>query len=172
LTFSTNPLFPFISLLVLFMPNFHGKIAYCCIYFSFMLYDNLFLVLSSLHKHLKPFLKFRPPPFILTLRLLNFGFFSDPPCLLGPPVYLALESSWRFIHSFYDLHCFTLFLRSLYFSQALPQMNQKLILIIIVFKHWLMIKHYQDLHNSGNQMLRNIWSLYESKRKNSDIFNW
>ena len=78
LTFSTNPSCHFLSLLVLFTPNFHGKIAYCCIYFSFMLYDNLFLFFSSSCNHLKPFLKFRPPPSLLIPRLLNFGFFSDP----------------------------------------------------------------------------------------------
>ena len=79
LTSSTNPSFHFLSLLVLFKLNFHGKIAYCYM-FSFMLYDNLFLFFSSLHNHLKLFLKFRPP------RLLTFGVFSDPPpCLLGPP---------------------------------------------------------------------------------------
>ena len=60
LTVSTNPSFHFLSLLVLFTPNFHGKIAYCCIHFSFMLYDNLFFF-SSLYNNLKPFLKFRPP---------------------------------------------------------------------------------------------------------------
>ena len=65
LTFFTNPLFYFLSLLVLLTPNFHGKIAYSCIYFSFMLYDNLLLFFSSLYNHSMLFLKFRPPPFFL-----------------------------------------------------------------------------------------------------------
>ena len=38
----------FLSLLVLFTPNFHGKIAYCCIYFSVMLYDNPLFLLRKL----------------------------------------------------------------------------------------------------------------------------
>ena len=66
------------SLLVLFTPDFNGKIAYCCIYFSCMLYDNLFLFFTSLYNHLKPFLKSQPP-FISTSHVLNFQIFSDPP---------------------------------------------------------------------------------------------
>ena len=54
--------FHFLSLLVLVTLNFHGKMAYCCIYVSFMLYNDLFLFFSSLYKQSKPFLKFRPPP--------------------------------------------------------------------------------------------------------------
>ena len=54
---------PLISfLLVEFTPNFHGKMAYSCKYFSSMRYDNLFLFFPSLYNHLKPFLKFQPPP--------------------------------------------------------------------------------------------------------------
>ena len=61
LTFFTNPSFYFLSLLVLFTPNFHSKIAGFCLYFSFMLHDNLSLLLPILKAHLKAFLKFRPP---------------------------------------------------------------------------------------------------------------
>ena len=67
------PSFRFLSFLVLFTPNMHGKIACFCIYFSFMLSDNLFLFFPSLYNHLKPFLKFRLP------RLLNFGVYSSTP---------------------------------------------------------------------------------------------
>ena len=58
--FFTRPSFHVLSLLVLFTPNFHGRIVYCCIYFSIMLYDNLFLFFPALYNHLKPFLKIRP----------------------------------------------------------------------------------------------------------------
>jgi len=61
IAFFTNASFHFLSLLVLFTPNFHGKIAYCCIYFSFMLFDNLLLFFPSLYNYLRPFLKFQPP---------------------------------------------------------------------------------------------------------------
>ena len=55
-----------------------------------MLYENLFLFFPPLYNYLKPFLKFQPP------RLVTFGIFFNP-CLLGPPIYLALESSsWYF----------------------------------------------------------------------------
>ena len=79
LTFFTNPSFHFLSLLVLFTPNFHGKIACFCIYFDIMLYDNLFLFFPSLYNHLRPFLKFQPPPFILTpLAYYISEFFPTP----------------------------------------------------------------------------------------------
>jgi len=94
LTIFTNPSFHFLSVLVLFTPNFHGKIAYCCIYFSFMLYGNLFLFFLSLYNQLNPFLKFQPPPYILIPRLLHFGIFSNPSAYMDSPVYLALESTW------------------------------------------------------------------------------
>ena len=61
LTLFTNTSFHFLSLLVQFTHNFHGKIKYSCTYFSFMLYDNPFLFFPSLYNHLKPFLKFQPP---------------------------------------------------------------------------------------------------------------
>ena len=67
LTFFTNPSFHFLSLLVLFTPDFHSKIAYCCIYLSFMLYDNLFLFFPSLYNHLSHFLEFQPPFFVAPL---------------------------------------------------------------------------------------------------------
>ena len=51
-----------------------------------MLYENLFSFFPSLYYHLKSFLKLRSP------RLLNFRFFQ-PSCLLGTPVYLAVEST-------------------------------------------------------------------------------
>ena len=56
-----------------FSRNFHGKITCFCIYCSFMLYDNLFLLFPSLYSHIKPFLDFRSPS-----RLLNLGIYSDP----------------------------------------------------------------------------------------------
>ena len=64
--FFTNPSFHFISfhfisLLVLFTTNFHGKIVYCCKYFSFMLYDNLFWFFSSLYNDVKHFLNLQLP---------------------------------------------------------------------------------------------------------------
>ena len=39
-----NSSFYFLSLLVLFLPNFQGKITCFCIYFSFVLSDNMYLV--------------------------------------------------------------------------------------------------------------------------------
>jgi len=49
-----KPPFYFFSLLVLFTLNFHGKIAYCCIHFSFILYDSLFLFFPSLDEFKAP----------------------------------------------------------------------------------------------------------------------
>ena len=77
LTFFTNPSFHFLSFSVLLTPNFPGKIAYCCIYLSFILYDNLFLFFPSLYHHLNHLLEFQPhiysdPP------LLHFRNLSDP----------------------------------------------------------------------------------------------
>ena len=60
LTFFTNSTFHFPSLLVLFTPNFHVRIACFCIYFSFMLYDSLFVLFPSLYNHVNSLLKFRP----------------------------------------------------------------------------------------------------------------
>ena len=52
LTFSTNPSFHFLSLLVLFKPNFHDKIAHCCIYFSSMLsMPTIMYIESNDYKH-------------------------------------------------------------------------------------------------------------------------
>ena len=92
LTFSTNPSFHFLSLLVLFTANFHGKVAYCCIYFSFILYDNLFLFFSSSYNHIKPVLKFRPPSIYFDPPFIKFWSFSDllfirTPRLFGTRVY-------------------------------------------------------------------------------------
>ena len=87
LTFFIKPYFHFLSLLVLFTPDFHGKIAYCCIYFSFMLYDNLFLFFPTLHNPVKRFLKFQPPLYFDPLRLLNFGIFSDPLVVRTPGLF-------------------------------------------------------------------------------------
>ena len=84
LTFFKNPSSYFFSLLVTFTLNFHGKIAYCCIYFSFILYDNLYLFLPSLYNQLKPSLKFRPPVYFDFPLFIKFRDFSDHPCLLGP----------------------------------------------------------------------------------------
>ena len=78
LTFITILSFHFLSSFVVFTPNFHGKIACFCIYFSFLLYDNLFLLFPSFYNHVNSLLKFRLPPFILTPHLLNFVIFSDP----------------------------------------------------------------------------------------------
>ena len=50
-----------ISLLVLFTPNFHGKIGYCDMYFSIMLYYNSLLFFLSLYNHLKPFFILQHP---------------------------------------------------------------------------------------------------------------
>ena len=61
LTCSTNPSFHFFLLLALLTPHIHGKIASFCIYFSFMLSDNLFFFFPWLYIHLKPFLKSQPP---------------------------------------------------------------------------------------------------------------
>ena len=82
--FFTNSSFHFLSLLAKFTPNFHGKPACLCIYFSSLLYDNLFLFFPSLYNHLKPFLKFRPPVYF-DPRLLHFRLFSDPPVYKDPP---------------------------------------------------------------------------------------
>ena len=90
LTFFTNLTFHSLSLLVLFTPNLHDKIAYYCIFFSFILYDNLFLFLTSLSNHSKPFLKFRPPVYS-TPRLLTFGVFSDPHAYLDPRLFCTVE---------------------------------------------------------------------------------
>ena len=62
LTFYTNPSFHFLSVLGLFTPNFHGKITRFCIYFSLMLYDNLFLFCTSLYNHLKRLQNFLRSP--------------------------------------------------------------------------------------------------------------
>ena len=91
LTIYTNPSFPFFVSTI--YANFNGKIAYCSIYLSFMLYDNLFLFFPSLHNHLKPFLKFRPSPRLLEPSFIKFWNLFRPLCLLGHPVYLALEST-------------------------------------------------------------------------------
>jgi len=91
-TFFTNPSIHFLSLLVLSTPNFHSKIAYCCIYFSFMLYDKLFLFFPSLYNHLSLFLNYHSP-FILTHPFIKFWNFFRPSSLLGPPVYLTLDSN-------------------------------------------------------------------------------
>jgi len=68
LYFFMNLWFHSISLLVQFTPNIQGKIKCFCIHFSPMLYDHLFLLFPSLYNHLRPFLKFRLPPFIWTPR--------------------------------------------------------------------------------------------------------
>ena len=90
LTSFTNHSFHFLSLLILFMPKFHGKIAQCCIYFSFMLYDNLHLFVLSLYNNLKPFLKVRPP------RLSTFGTFPTP-LFIWTPIYWHLRVRVWFI---------------------------------------------------------------------------
>ena len=89
-----NYSFNFLSLLVLSMSNSQGKIAFFCIYFSFTHYDNLFLFSLSLYNHFKLFLKFQPSVYLDSC-LLNFRIFSDSPCLLGSPVYLALEGKLK-----------------------------------------------------------------------------
>ena len=78
--FFTNPSFHFHSLLVLFTPNFHGKMSF--MYFSFMIYDNLFC-------------SFR----LCTIIESRYSHSAPPPCLLGFPVYLALDSMHRVISS-------------------------------------------------------------------------
>ena len=60
----TNPLFHFISLLVLFRPNIQGRMECFCIYCSSMLNDNLFLFFSSFYTHLQLFLKFQLPSLV------------------------------------------------------------------------------------------------------------
>ena len=83
--FFTNSSFYFLSLLALFKAHFHSKITCFCIYFNFVLHENLFLSLTT---HLKPFLKFQPPP----SPLIKFQKFSDPLFIWTLSVYLALES--------------------------------------------------------------------------------
>ena len=58
-----------------------------------MLYGNPFFFVLSLYNHLNPFLKFQSP-FYFDPPLIAFRNFFQPPCLLGPPVYLALASSY------------------------------------------------------------------------------
>ena len=82
--FFTNSLLHFFSWLVLFTPNFQGKIACFCIYFSFMLYDNLLLFFPSLYNHLKPFLILRPLPVIKARNFSRTSLFIRTPHLLGP----------------------------------------------------------------------------------------
>ena len=94
--FFTNPLFHFLSLLVVFTPHFYGKIAYCCIYFSFILHENLLLFFLSLYNHLKLFLKFHSNPQFIKRRKI----FATPLSIRTAPVYLALESSYLAIHYF------------------------------------------------------------------------
>jgi len=95
INFFGKPLNSFPSLLVQPAPNLYGKIASWCIYFSFMLYDNLFLLFPSLYYHLNRLSISNPrlcwPPFMLTPCLLNWGIFSNP-LSIRTPVYLALES--------------------------------------------------------------------------------
>ena len=62
------------------------KIECFCIYFSSMLYDNLFLFFPSIYNHLKPFLKIQPL-FILTPRLLNFRIFPTPLFIRTPRLF-------------------------------------------------------------------------------------
>ena len=45
----TIPSFHFLSFSLLYTINFQCKIAYCCIYHSFMLYGHLLLFFPSLH---------------------------------------------------------------------------------------------------------------------------
>ena len=73
---------------VLFTPNFHGKKACFCIYSSFMLYDNLFLLFQSLYNHLKLFPDFRLPPFILTPVIYYISELFPTSFLLGPPPFI------------------------------------------------------------------------------------
>ena len=85
--FITGLLCYFLSLLVIFTSNFQGKLTCFCIYFSFTLYDSLFLFFPLLCNHFKPFLEFRPP------RLLNFGSLSSPPDYWDPPFIWHLRVS-------------------------------------------------------------------------------
>ena len=57
---------------ILFTPNCHRKIAYCCMCSSFMFYDNLFLFFPSLYNNVEP------PLFILTHLLNRFQNCSKP----------------------------------------------------------------------------------------------
>ena len=91
LTFITNYLYLFLSFFVLFMRNFHGKIACFCIYFSFMPYNSLFLFLPPLYNQPTPFLKFLPPRLFSPPQFIEFRNFSDP-LSIRTPVYLVLES--------------------------------------------------------------------------------
>jgi len=61
-------IFPFFVSII--QVQFQGKIVHFCMYFSFRLYDNLFLLL---HNHCKAFLKFQFP------HLLTFKVFLTPP---------------------------------------------------------------------------------------------
>ena len=89
--FITGLLCYFLSLLELFTPNFQGKLTRFCVYFSFTLCDSLFLFFPLLYTDLKPFLECRPPVYF-DPPFIKFWKFFQPPLLLGPPVYLALES--------------------------------------------------------------------------------
>ena len=85
-----------LSLLVPFTPNFQSQMVCFFIYFSLMLSTNLFLFFPALYNHLKPFLKGRPP-FIFPLPpFIEFQNFFQPPCLLRPLRFLALESMCMF----------------------------------------------------------------------------
>ena len=101
-TLFTNPSFHFLSLLVQYMPTFHCKIEYSCIYFSFLLYHNLFLLFPSLYNHLNLFSSSNPL-FILTSPFIKFWNFFQHPCLLEPPppIYLALKSTWLLLISIF-----------------------------------------------------------------------
>jgi len=75
IVFLTNPSFNLISLLVLFMPNFYDKIAYCCIYFS--VWQAVF-VLSILVKSFSAFSEIPTPCLFQSPCLVNFRIFPDP----------------------------------------------------------------------------------------------
>ena len=85
LTLFTNPSFHSLSLLVLFTPNFHGKL-YFCIYFRLCFMTTRFCSFHPCIIIYSPLLNSNPPPFI------KFRNFSNS-LSIRTPVYLALEST-------------------------------------------------------------------------------
>ena len=62
INFRDNDVFhEFLSLLEQIMPTFQDKLAFVCLCFSLMPYDNLFLFIPSPYNLFKPFLKSLPP---------------------------------------------------------------------------------------------------------------
>ena len=90
----------FLSLPLRFTLTFHGIRAPFCTYFTFMLHYNLFFCFSVALQSFELFLNFQSPVYFDPMFITFLEFFR-PPCLLGPPVYMALESNLLFHLIFY-----------------------------------------------------------------------